>query len=65
VILELLGVVVDPALLEEKCRGRPRTLKAVVESAASPSITAKFDKQAGGQHKRKRHTRRRNKKQSL
>jgi hypothetical protein len=62
VILELLGVVVDPALLEEKCRGRPRTLKAVVESAASPSISAKADKQAGG---RKRHTRRRAKKQSL
>jgi hypothetical protein len=62
VILELLGVIVDPALLEEKCRGRPRTLKAVVESAASPSISAKADKQAGG---RKRHTRRRAKKQSL
>lgn len=56
VILELLGVVVDPALLEKKCVGRPRTLKKVVESAAIPSIS----KQIGGQ--RKRTTRRRAKK---
>ena len=58
VILELLGIVVDPALLEKKCRGRPRTLKKVLESVASPSVS----KQAGG---RKRTTRRRAKKQSL
>jgi hypothetical protein len=57
VILELLGVTIDTALLEEKCRGRPRTLKNVMESAAIPSITT----QKGG----KRHTRRRQKKQSL
>jgi hypothetical protein len=57
VILELLGIVVDPALLEKKCRGQPRTLKNVLESAASYSITA----QKGG----KRTTRRRAKKQSL
>jgi hypothetical protein len=54
VILELLGVTVDPALLEKKCSGRPRTLKAVVESAALPSIS-----QTGG---KKRTTRRRAKK---
>ncbi len=57
VVLELLGVSVDPALLEEKCRGRPRTLKAVMETAATPSIS----KQAGGRRWR---TRRRAKKQS-
>jgi hypothetical protein len=57
VILELLGVTVDAALLEEKCKGRPRTLKSVMESAALPAVS----KQTGG----RRRTRRRAKKQSL